>query len=192
LESSAREQRGHAKLFRRTILPEGSRCQFPLKYKDHRLKVYRRTFQLWRSGIGRGPIRCLAGDPRQIFANIISNAIDAMKLGGSLTMRVSASLDWRNQERLGIGTTIADSGTGLGMWVSAQLVERLQGDLRVSSTTHLGRSGTAFSLFFPLDLSKKRDCSRAGRTFIAAASPRTAPMSNGLSGRLAAWRPTVR
>jgi two-component system CheB/CheR fusion protein len=92
-------------------------------------------------------------------------------------MRVSASLDWHNQERPGIRTTIADSGTGmdsetlrkiyepffttksetgtgLGMWVSAQLVERLQGDLRVSSTMRPGRSGTAFSLFLPLELSK--------------------------------------
>jgi len=123
------------------------------------------------------PILCLAGDLRQIFANIIANAVDAMMSGGSLTMRVSASYDWRNQERLGIRTTIADSGTGmdtetlskiyepffttkketgtgLGMWVSAHLVERLQGDLRVTSTTRSGRSGTAFSLFLPLELSK--------------------------------------
>ena len=40
------------------------------------------------------------------------------------------------------------------MWVSAQLVVRLQGDLRVSSTARLGRSGTAFSLFLPFDLWK--------------------------------------
>jgi two-component system, chemotaxis family, CheB/CheR fusion protein len=123
------------------------------------------------------PVLCLAGDLRQIFANIIANAVDAMKLGGSLTMRVSASFDWRNQERPGIRTTIADSGTGmdtdtlrkiyepffttkgetgtgLGMWVSAQLVERLKADLRVSSTMRPGRSGTAFSLFLPLELSK--------------------------------------
>jgi signal transduction histidine kinase len=82
-------------------------------------------------------------------------------------------LDWRNQEQPGIRTTIADSGigmdsetlrklyepffttknetgTGLGMWVSAQLVKRLQGHLRVSSTTRLGRTGTTFSLFLPL------------------------------------------
>jgi len=54
------------------------------------------------------PILCLAGDLRQIFANIIANAVDAMKSGGSLTMRVGASFDWRNQERPGIRTTIAD------------------------------------------------------------------------------------
>lgn len=121
-------------------------------------------------------ILCLAGDLRQIFANIISNAVDAMK-SGSITLRVRASYDWRNPKRRGIRTTIADTGTGmeaktlhriyepffttknetgtgLGMWVSAQLVERLQGDLRVSSTTRPGRSGTAFSLFLPLELSK--------------------------------------
>ena len=123
------------------------------------------------------PILCLAGDLRQSCANIIANAVDAMVSGGSLTIRVSTSFDWRNKERLGIRTTIADSGTGmdsetlgkiyepffttkndtgtgLGMWVCAQLVERLQGDLRVSSTTRLGRNGTAFSLFLPLELSK--------------------------------------
>jgi len=123
------------------------------------------------------PLVCLAGDLRQIFANIIVNAIDAMASGGSLTLRVSTSFDRRDRERFGIRTTIVDTGigmntetlgriyepffttknetgTGLGMWVSAQLVERLQGDLRVWSTTRPGRSGTAFSLFLPFELSK--------------------------------------
>jgi two-component system, chemotaxis family, CheB/CheR fusion protein len=123
------------------------------------------------------PVLCLAGDLRQIFANLILNAIDAMVSGGSLTLRVSASFDWRNKERHGIRTTIADSGigmnsetlskiyepffttknetgTGLGMWVSAQLVVRLQGNLRVWSTTRTGRSGTTFSLFLPFEPSK--------------------------------------
>ena len=121
-------------------------------------------------------ILCLAGDLRQIFANIIANAIDAMGSGGSLTIRVSASYDWRDTGRRGIRTTIADSGTGmdaetlrkiyepffttkndmgtgLGMWVSAQLVERLRGDLRVWSSTRSGKSGTSFSLFLPLEIS---------------------------------------
>jgi two-component system CheB/CheR fusion protein len=120
------------------------------------------------------PLLCLAGDLRQIFANLILNAIDAMVSGGSLRLRVSASVDWRNRELPGIRTTIADSGigmnpetlskiyepffttknetgTGLGMWVSTQLVERLQGELRVRSTTRPGKSGTTFSLFLPLN-----------------------------------------
>jgi two-component system, chemotaxis family, CheB/CheR fusion protein len=123
------------------------------------------------------PILCLAGDLRQIFANIIANAVDAMMPGGTLTLRVSASFDWRNHGRPGIRTTIVDSGTGmdartllkiyepffttknetgtgLGMWVSDQLVERLQGDLRVWSSTLQGKSGTAFSLFLPIEISE--------------------------------------
>ncbi len=120
------------------------------------------------------PILCLAGDLRQIFANIIANAIDAMKSGGRLSIRVSPSVDWRNPKRVGIRTTIADSGTGmnietrrriyepffttkgdtgtgLGMWVCAQLVERLKGDMRVWSTTQEGKSGTTFSFFMPFE-----------------------------------------
>ncbi len=122
-------------------------------------------------------ILCLAGDLRQIFANIIANAIDAMRSGGKLAIRVSPSVDWRNHTRRGIRTTIADSGigmnletirrmyepffttksgtgTGLGMWVCAQLVERLNGDIRLWSTACPGKSGTAFSFFMPFELSK--------------------------------------
>jgi two-component system CheB/CheR fusion protein len=51
-------------------------------------------------------------------------------------------------------TTKNETGTGLGMWVSAQLGERLQGDLRVWSTTRPGKSGTTFSLFLPVEPSK--------------------------------------
>ena len=121
-------------------------------------------------------IKCLAGDLRQIFANIIANAVDAMPSGGTLTMRVGASYDWRDAGRRGVRATIVDSGTGmasgtlrkiyepffttkddmgtgLGMWVSAQLVDRLQGDLRVWSSTRPGKSGTSFSLFLPLEIS---------------------------------------
>ena len=119
-------------------------------------------------------ILCLEGDLRQIFANIVANAIDAITSGGMLNIRVRKSSDWRNPDFAGVRATIADSGigmnvatqlkmyeaffttksaagTGLGMWISSQLVERLQGDLRVRSSTRPGKSGTTFSLFLPLD-----------------------------------------
>jgi two-component system, chemotaxis family, CheB/CheR fusion protein len=119
-------------------------------------------------------ILCLEGDLRQVLVNVIANAVDAMATGGILKIRICNSRDWRDRNRRGIRITIADSGigmdaatrrriyepffttkmetgTGLGMWVSAQLVERLRGDLRVWSTARPGRSGTVFSLFLPLD-----------------------------------------
>jgi two-component system CheB/CheR fusion protein len=47
-------------------------------------------------------------------------------------------------------TTKLDIGTGLGMWVVAQLVERHRGHVRVWSTHRNGASGTAFSVFLPV------------------------------------------
>lgn len=52
-------------------------------------------------------------------------------------------------------TTNKKDGTGLGMWVASQLIERHQGDLRVWSTTRPVSSGTVFSLFLPSELSEQ-------------------------------------
>jgi two-component system CheB/CheR fusion protein len=66
-------------------------------------------------------------------------------------------------------TTKSAEGTGLGMWVSAQLIDRLHGDMRVRSSTCSGRSGTSFSLFLPFD---RR--SRESKFQLAAAKPTAA------------------
>ncbi|MDQ2832296.1 MAG: PAS domain-containing protein [Acidobacteriota bacterium] len=119
---------------------------------------------------------CFAADLRQMFANLITNAMDAMSAGGSLTIRIRALVDWRDRTRKGVRVTLADSGTGmnlevrqriyeaffttkrgtgtgLGMWVSAQIVDRLRGDLRVWSSQRPDCSGTTFSLFLPTSAS---------------------------------------
>jgi signal transduction histidine kinase len=46
-------------------------------------------------------------------------------------------------------TTKPETGTGLGMWVVAQLVERHGGNVRVWSRQRYGASGTVFSIFLP-------------------------------------------
>jgi len=118
-------------------------------------------------------IECIPGEIQQIFSNLLSNAIDAMPPNGRLVARLRPSLDWRDGKTAGMRVTVCDSGTGmdratmqrifepffttktetgtgLGMWVVAQLVERHQGHLRVWSTRRTGGSGTAFSLYLPL------------------------------------------
>jgi PAS domain S-box-containing protein len=119
------------------------------------------------------PIACMPGEVQQIFANLISNAIDAMPHGGRLLIRLRPSLDWRDYETAGIRITLCDTGvgmdratmqrlfepffttktetgTGLGMWVVAQLVDRHHGQIRIWSTQREGASATAISLFLPL------------------------------------------
>jgi len=46
-------------------------------------------------------------------------------------------------------TTKGERGTGLGLWVSAGIVNRVGGSIRVWSTCRPGRSGTCFSVFLP-------------------------------------------
>jgi two-component system CheB/CheR fusion protein len=117
-------------------------------------------------------VACMPTEMHQIFANLISNAIDAMPRGGRLIIRLRPSLDWRDGKTpgmrvtfhdSGVGmnratirhafepffTTKTDTGTGLGLWVVAQLVERRHGDLRVWSSQLALSSGTAFSVFLP-------------------------------------------
>jgi len=126
------------------------------------------------------PIACMPTEAQQIFANLLANAIDAMQHGGRLRIRLRASRDWRNHETRGMRVTICDSGagisramlrqifepfyttksetgTGLGLWVVAQLVERHQGHVQVWSSQSGDRSATVFSVFLPVgDISSEK------------------------------------
>jgi signal transduction histidine kinase len=48
-------------------------------------------------------------------------------------------------------TTKGVSGTGLGLWISQQIVERHKGVLRARSSQSSNGSGTVFTLFLPLE-----------------------------------------
>jgi signal transduction histidine kinase len=119
-------------------------------------------------------VRCFDGEIRQVLSNLVSNAIDAMHpAGGRLLLRSREATNWTNGQR-GIALTVADTGsgialstlnrifepffttkdiggTGLGLWVSSEIVNRHHGALRVKSTQKPGRSGTVFTMFLPFD-----------------------------------------
>jgi PAS domain S-box-containing protein len=117
------------------------------------------------------PIVCFAGDVRQVLNNLVGNAIDAMSHGGRLLIRSHASTDGSTNRR-GIVLTVADtgsgidtedlkrifepffttkgiSGTGLGLWVSKEVVTRHKGTLTVRSSRNSSHSGTVFRFFLP-------------------------------------------
>jgi PAS domain S-box-containing protein len=118
------------------------------------------------------PIVAYDGEVRQILANLVGNAVDAMQSqGGKLILRTAPAVSPRNGAP-GISITVADSGcgmtpdtlshifepffstkgltgTGLGLWVSRELVKKHHGILHVRSNA-TEPSGTVFRLFLPL------------------------------------------
>jgi signal transduction histidine kinase len=120
------------------------------------------------------PFMCFDGEIRQVLSNLIGNAIDAMNpAGGRLLIRSREATDWTTG-RKGVALTVADSGpgmsshtlsrifepffttkdtsgTGLGLWISREIVDRHCGVLKVRSSQSAPRCGTVFALFLPFD-----------------------------------------
>ena len=110
------------------------------------------------------------GEMVQIFSNIIVNAMDAMQNGGG-TLRVStrkvtastgdgiqvvvedtgAGINRESLQRIfeAFFTTKGNLGTGIGLWVTRQLVESRGGRISVISSTEAGNSGTNVTVFIP-------------------------------------------
>jgi PAS domain S-box-containing protein len=118
-------------------------------------------------------IYAVAGEIQQLIANLLSNSIDAVASGGLIRIRIDANRS-NGRHPTGIRITIADSGrgippsdrpklfepffttkkdvgTGLGLWVCANIVQRHQGSILVKSSTTHGRSWTVFSVFLPTE-----------------------------------------
>ena len=157
-----------------------SRVPVPVKLRDlldnvlalYQAKLTRGQIQVRRHYENVEDVRAFPGELRQVFSNVIGNAIDAMDLNGRLTVRLQPSRDWANMERRGVRVTIADTGsgiseqdrehissafyttkgekgTGLGLWVSSGIVRKYEGGIRFRSRTGEPH-GSIFQVFLPL------------------------------------------
>lgn len=120
---------------------------------------------------GTATVLSTPGELRQILANIIGNATDAMRHGGCLRIRIAN----RKQSQPGGGcvrltiadngtgispdvlptifepfvTTKGETGTGLGLWVTSEIIKKNGWKIRVRSSRNPGHRGTVFSLVIP-------------------------------------------
>ena len=115
-------------------------------------------------------VHCLQGEMQQVFANLVSNALEATEMGGRLLISVSKSPVRNGSQQSAVRVTVADTGigmddntkrhlfepffttkgemgTGLGLWVSREILERHGVGVRLRSRPG---KGTAFTLTFPL------------------------------------------
>ena len=118
------------------------------------------------------PIIGLAGELRQLFANLVGNALDAMRSGGTLKVRVRSASELNNGLRSGVRVIIADTGqgispdkkakifepffttkgqtgTGLGLWISSEIIQKHRGTVRLKTSVRPQKCGTVFSIFLP-------------------------------------------
>lgn len=119
---------------------------------------------------------CFAGEVRQVFANLVGNALDATPSGGRILVRARHSRSWMDPQCQGIRFTVADTGagmerqvrervfeaffttkevtgTGLGLWVSYEIIMKHHGlvHLRSRQAGAGTPSGTVFQIFLPDD-----------------------------------------
>jgi PAS domain S-box-containing protein len=117
-------------------------------------------------------VKGLPGEIRQVVSNLVANAIDALPPAGALRIRVRHCKELHNSHRPGGRIIIADSGsgitqdhrkklfepfyttkqdvgTGLGLWVSQEIVQKHGGKITLRSSVAPGRTGTVFSIFLP-------------------------------------------
>lgn len=126
------------------------------------------------------PVFAYTSQIRQVFSNLIANALEAMgAAGGVLAIHMHESRKWSQPSVRGVRVTISDTGqgiakqnrqrlfeaffttkgergTGLGLWVSYGIVVRHGGTMHVRSRQEGEEHGTVFSVFLPYEPSFSR------------------------------------
>ncbi len=123
-----------------------------------------------------GEVEAFPSELRQVFTNVIKNAVEATAEGGEIKIFSEAA---RESGRNGVLVRVVDdgvgiseemqsrlfspfvsskeeSGTGLGLWVSHSIVEKHGGTIRISSSSDPEDCGTTVSIFLPLEATPRK------------------------------------
>ena len=140
-----------------------------LEFQARRLEISH--IAIHKKYLSRGTIQGFPGELKQVFLNLIGNAVQAMPDGGTLRLRVSEASN-RNGRNAGIYISVTDTGsgippehakhlfepffttksnkgTGLGLWISKGIVQKYGGTIRFRSRQRPGGNVTSFQVFFP-------------------------------------------
>jgi PAS domain S-box-containing protein len=135
-------------------------------------KVRSQKIQIEKRYDWQGEVPGFPAELRQVFTNLIVNAVEAMPAGGKLWVHVRRHRETIGSRREGVlivvldtgsgipksarehlfepfFTTKGEKGSGVGLWVSNGIVHRHHGSMRVHSDSRRGRSYTCFEVFLP-------------------------------------------
>jgi PAS domain S-box-containing protein len=140
------------------------------KVQTKHIEIHKR----YRSG---GKICANVGELRQVFVNLIANALDALPTNGHLWLRSANRVSKTGRE--GIVVTIGDNGqgiparfmphlfqpffttkgeqgTGLGLWITREILQKYGATIKVRSRVGDSHHGTCFRIFIPKDQSPRQ------------------------------------
>jgi signal transduction histidine kinase len=121
----------------------------------------------------RGDIESFPGEMRELFSNLVQNALEAVEDGGTVTLHTKLRRDPRDPAQSSVLVYIADDGlgikpeerqklfspffttkgrerSGLGLWIARGLAQKHGGDVRWRSSTRPQRRGSCFAVFLPI------------------------------------------
>jgi signal transduction histidine kinase len=142
-------------------------------YRKKSLKKHVRLVNEWKESLR---FCGLPGELKQIVTNLVSNALDAVQEGGTIFVRARESIhgglpgiritvaddgpgipkETRKRVFDAFFTTKEETGTGLGLWVTKELVSHAGGDIALRSAVTGPHRGTTFSVFIPKVLADVR------------------------------------
>ncbi len=141
-----------------------------------------------------GVVQGFPGELKQVFLNLVSNAIEAMPEGGCLRVHVSESSGAQLQHG-GVRISISDSGTGirpedaqmlfepffstkstkgtgLGLWISQGIIQKYEGAISFRSVRLPSGNITCFSVFIPASLHSRNAQSSVVADLGSSVSPK--------------------
>jgi PAS domain S-box-containing protein len=144
---------------------------------DDVLELQKRRMQLGRIELQtryhtRGQLQAFPVELKQVFLNLLGNAIQAMPHGGRLRVSVretglyNGSVPGIQVNIIDTGTGIrpedgkhlfepffstkSEKGTGLGLWISRGIIQKYDGNIRFRSIRNGSGNVTCFRVFMPL------------------------------------------
>jgi PAS domain S-box-containing protein len=135
-------------------------------------KIAEKKIKIVRGFVKCAPIYAVRGEMRQVISNLITNAIEAVREGGTISLGTQPLVTGEERaveiivadDGRGIAsehldhifepffTTKAGTGTGLGLWVAKEIIDRHQGSIQIQQTqAEDERRGATFLIRLPCE-----------------------------------------